>query len=459
MSCIFIFRRDFRLTDNTALIKCINMKLKILPIFIFDPEQLNRDTASSNFIEIMCKSLIELETYINKCGGKITFLKGAPHLVVKSLLNKFKNAHVAFNRDYSPYSLMRDNKIYEIAKDKLICCDDLFTHDYCFLKTVYHTSFGRFKKSVLPQDPLPVATATFNGAFMNIDIKCKFNCRPEDFFKPNLNIPIKPGRAAALERVKKMANHKISISEKCGEGTSLLSSYLHCGTISIREVYNWACRNNNLHIKVQLIWRQFYFITAIIRNKKYIGDFDKMMKAHYYRFYDRRFKTIKWRNDAAEYTALWSGKTGFPIIDAAVRQLNKTGFMHNRGRLLVGYFSVKILRISPWLPKWGGQAYFAAKLIDCCWANNVGNWRWVSSDTLDRAGQRFGRGYSGRMTSIDKWNAELSYIKCWVPELKDVPDKDIINWYTAHKKYKNKYFKPIVDTAARKREWMDMTSG
>jgi deoxyribodipyrimidine photo-lyase len=455
MKGLFIFRRDFRLTDNTTLIRACDECDVVYCIFIFDPKQLNRRTRSDNFVEIMCRTLIELESYVVKAGGKLGYFEGKPHEVVSSFIGKVDRVY--WNKDYSPYSVYRDSRIRSVCKRANLECSsdhDLWTVVYD--KIPWDTRFGFFKRDMFEIDPLPVKK--FRAKLGNIDeldhgLKPAF---PIKYYRENPNLAVVPGRSIGI---RKLENLKW---DRDGMESSMLSSYLKCGSISIRECWAISAKmdhNDMISFRTQMIWRQFYFMACIKMSFK--SNINQYIKSHYRDFYDSRYNTIRWLNKEDEFKSLWVGKTGFPFIDAAVRQLNKTGFMHNRGRLVVGYFSVKVLRIHPFLKDWGGQEYFSKKLVDCSYALNVGNWRWVASDTLDKSGQRFGKGYSGRPMNVNdftKWDPNAEYIKKWVPELRDCTVRQIKNYYTNGLKIPN-YPRPIVDLKTRKSEWNSMTSG
>ena len=231
----------------------------------------------------------------------------------------------------------------------------------------------------------------------------------------------------------------------------MLSTSLKFGVISIVEAYYAFHKNKLVDLIKQLYWRQYFFVLARFHYNDY-GHVDKF------------FETVKWKNNLSEAKALWDfGKTGFPIIDASVRQLISTGYMHNRGRLLVSSFAVKLLHQDPFGWKsYGGQAVFSRLLSDCCYANNYGNWNFTLGP-YDLGGYRFGHAgtLGGRVinpTNFKKWDPKLLFIRKYIPELDAIPDKDVFNWNTSFKKYPScSYPAPIIDYAARKKEWYKLT--
>ena len=215
------------------------------------------------------------------------------------------------------------------------------------------------------------------------------------------------------------------------ENTSHLSAYLKFGCVSVREVF--TCMKEQLGLKSpllrQLFWREFY--ACILFHYPHV--LGKSMKLKY--------DNIKWDNKTAYFNAWKKGKTGFPLIDAGMRELNETGYMHNRSRLLTASFLVKTLLID-WQK---GEKYFATKLIDYDPASNNGNWQWIAGSGADS--QPYFRIFNPWKNEFDP---KASYIKKWIPELKDVPAKDIYRWNEVCDSYKNIYIKPIVDYKDRR---------
>lgn len=439
-NCIFIFRRDLRLTDNTALIQAQKTHEKILPVFIYDVNQISR--GNNNFLAVQEQAINDLDNYIRKYNGKLYRFYGTPYKVINYLIKIYKPATVAFNMDYSCYAQERDKKIAEICKQNnvnLFTAHDVTLYDPVQIRMKYDRLFGVFAESVSKLE----MRVQKNGQnkYENICIEKQIPECPVKF-KPG-KIPVTATREWTLKVIKNNADVPISCA-------------LKLGLISPREIFKYYITNplpRSEKVIRGLIWREFYFATWLT-------------KSNHYDFYDPRFKTIEWRNDAVEMRAMWKGRTGVPIIDACMRELNETGFMWNRGRLLVGFYSVKILRINPFFSNtntgyysklfsetsnnidtgkynkksWyvGGQLYFSNKLIDCCYANNTGNWHWVASDLLDASGQRFGHGWSGRKYNVVKLKPEeKKYLEKWKPEKRDC----------------------AVDIEQRWSEWLEMTKG
>lgn len=461
MQGVFIFRRDFRIVDNIPLIESLKKCSKVIPIFIFDPYQLdikNSYHVSVNSVQFMLESLEDLNKQLN---NSLHFFYGDPVKVLQKLKKVSNFDLLSFNLDYSPYSQTRDSKIIEFAKKNGITLE-IYEHDNVLVdynKVLAnsgdpYTVFSSYYKSALKQKVNKVIKTTKKNFLSS---KLKGEVKLSDIKKKLIKTPnkdlIKGGRTEALKILKNIKDWRDYNSKRddLSYDTTHLSGYLKFGCVSIREVY-WEFKNdlqkNNDLIK-QLYWRSHYFVLARYSNSEYR-----------FKHIEDRFKNIKWSNKFGE--KMWYGETGFPVIDAGVRELNATGFMHNRARLLVANFSIKVLHIDPFGKKWSGQEYFSRTLIDCCYANNYGNWLWILGP-YDPSGYRFGKKntFSGRVfkdiINFSKWDKDLSYVRKWIPELKDVPDKDVKRWNTAYKKYPDIKYKPIVDFEDQIKKWYKLT--
>jgi deoxyribodipyrimidine photo-lyase len=441
--CIFIFRRDLRLYDNTTLIYVLNKYDLVLPVFIFDYNQLH-NSKNNFFIQAQNEAVADLNFYLKKKGSRLCCFYGKPHKVISYLIKNYQPNAVAFNNDYSIYSRERDTEIIKVCTsfspsgEKGVKIEIIIKHDNLLSPgTPFDKRFGFFIKSIVAQPVVPNKAKNYDNQ--------KFDRECPPFFSTSDTLSDKDSklrtRKATIELLKKKVNNSYSHSfspsflpkgknetgknetgknetgKKEWDVENSISVNLKLGLISVRELYKYGLEYKCVKLIKGALWREFFFGAWLYYSSSNKGN---------YRFYDERYGSIKWLNRESEIKALWSGKTGYPLVDASVRQLNKTGFMWNRGRLIVGFFSVKILRINPWLEKWGGQAYFSSKLIDCCYANNTGNWHWVSSDTLDASGQRFGKGWSGRPLNPEKLHpGDEDYIAAWGSKKKITP---IIDW-------------------------------
>ena len=411
-NAIFWFRRDLRLNDNHGLFKVLKNYKNVLPIFIFDPEILDRlpkDDARVNFIYNQLKSLNDsLEK-----NQKINTYYGRPEQIFKKLISDFPIEFVYTNHDYEPYAIARDKAIKSLLNEISI-------------------GFKSFKDQVIferneitKDDGLPYKVYTpyskkWLGAFTE---KC-FEAYPSEnllkhLCKMNFNQWVTLDAMGFTTSNLKIAPFKmdkqlIHLYEErrnipSVEGTSRLGPHLRFGTISIRRVVKKALKSSNITFLKELIWREFFM--QILWHFPYTVT--KSFKPQY--------EAIQWRNNKEEFEKWCQGETGYPLVDAGMRELNQTGFMHNRVRMLVGSFLCKHLLID-W--RWG-EAYFAQKLHDFELSSNISNWQWVAGCGVDAA--PYFRIFNPT-TQIAKFDKDHDYIKKWVPEYQEFS-----------------YVKPIVD--------------
>ena len=446
---IFIFRRDFRLTDNLGLIEAIKNSKEIIPIFIFNAEQIDKNKyKSDNAIQFMIESLAELEKKIKKKKGSLYYFYGKQDNIIKKILSKNKDVDsIYFNKDWTPYAIKRDEQINKICKKNKIDCFQI--EDYTLLPInkllnknnevykVYGSFYRNAKKYQVPK-PVKVEKVNFGKYKGNNDIELNFI---EKFYKKNENILVHGGRKNAkkiLARMKKFNQYSAKRNELDYE-TTHLSAYIKFGCVSIREVYHKMKKHLNPSNQLfnQLFWKEFYIYIS-----KYIPHVleGKSMKLKY--------DKIKWNTNNTIFKKWCEGKTGFPIVDAGMIELNKTGYMHNRSRLITSGFLVKLALID-WRK---GEKYFATKLIDYDPAQNNGAWQWASGSGADS--QPYFRIMSP-ISQSTKFDPDGSYIKKWIPELKDVEPKHLHDWGKFNNLYdlkKLKYAEPCLDyKKARKR--------
>ncbi len=459
---IHIFRRDLRIHDNVALNLLSKEVDKILPIFIFDPFQIDNTSENASYrsdpcVQIMIESLEDLDNELRENKSKLHYYYDEPYKVIEKLIKVVKPTYISYNSDFSKYSLKRDKLIDDVIyenKVNLIKYDD----DNCLNKMELYLNknkifkvFGVFYKHAIKIDVRDEVKKPKNLIKKNITFEFKGDIHK--FINNERKLHVKGGRQEALKIINNMSKYKDYENERdqLTYNTTFLSTYLKFGNLSIVEVHNAMKKYKLTPLIRQLYWRQFFFILA-----RYNSQFN-----NHYGHTDKFFQNIKWRNDAKEAKLLWTGNTGFPIIDAGVRQLLQTGYMHNRLRLYVSNFAIKILQQDPFDKPWGGQYIFSKLLIDSCYANNYGNW----NNTLgpyDLPGYRFGRaGTSGGRVydprDYKRWDPKLEFIRKYLPELEGIPDRDIFNWYKAHKKYDNIKYKPMIDFEERKDEWYNIT--
>lgn len=443
---LFIFRRDLRVFDNIALNTLHEKCENIYPIFIFTPEQITSKNAfkSDKAVQFMLECLDDLE---DQTAGKLQTFYGKNTSIIVDCIRTWNIDVVAFNVDYSPYAMKRDAEIVEVCKRMNV--QVLTAHDYYMnipgsILTVGGTPYQKFtpyyevahKKRVdAPKIKRNMRFVSSNGGVSHTisldDAKRRF-CAYGDK-------AIQGGRDNALEQMRRFSRIQTRYAVErndMSEDTSGLSAYIKFGCVSIREVYA-AFKHANMFIR-QLYWRDFY------ANILYVFPhvLGKAMKPKYVR--------IKWRYNAAWFKAWCEGRTGFPIVDAGMRQLNETGWMHNRARLIVASFLVKTLLIS-----WEhGEKYFAQRLVDYDPASNNGNWQWVAGTGADS--QPYFRIFNPTEQG-KRYDSDCEYIKKWIPELGGLSPREIHRWTENEDMYGVRgYPKPICDYREQKEEALKM---
>jgi|688.fasta_scaffold172316_2 deoxyribodipyrimidine photo-lyase len=444
---IFIFRRDFRIIDNTSLQLLLKSKEKILPIFIFNKKQIDRTVNkyySENCVEFMFQSLNELSpiNYYYTTDNDITILN--------DLKKRFNIGTIAFNKDYTPFAINRDKLIIDWCNDNKIKV--ITEEDYTLLKigTVLkdgktpYVKFTPFYKKTILNKPPAILNNSYNSTTFIKDSKSKSLDYYKKFFKiqenPNLNV--KGGRSNVLPILKKIKDNYFKDYDKERDypyldKTTKLSAYIKFGCVSIREIYFSVSSPYSNGIIRELIWHDFYanitYYFPYIFGKPFL----------------KKYTDVKWDTNNDFFEKWKEGKTGFPLIDAGMRQLNTTGWLHNRIRMLVACFLTKNLYLDWQL----GENYFATKLIDYDPSSNNGGWQWSGSVGTDA--MPYFRIFAP-MLQLAKFDKDCLYVKKWVPELRDVDKKIILKWETDYNKYPEiKYYKPMVDIKKTSKEFVE----
>lgn len=442
---IFIFRRDLRLQDNIGLIEALKNSAHVLPIFIFTPEQLvNNPYKSEHCVKFMIESLEELDSSLRKHKSKLFYFYGHPDKIVQKLLaNKSLDVNAVFiNKDYTPYSLKRDKSINKVCSHygvQLEEYEDILLLPIGTVKNGQnetYTKFTPFYNTASKIKIKPVIQNKMNNYYSNRHaISGEFNGDIHKFYKNDSNNikKDKSGRGEALAILHNVNSFKSYNKDRddLSYDTTHLSAHLKFGNVSIREVYHIfksKLGTKNQLIK-QLYWRDFYYNIAY--SFPHVFSTSGNLK--------EKYNKIHWNNNRNLFNKWKNGQTGFPIVDAAMREMNTTGFMHNRARLIVASFLVKILLIN-W--KWG-EKYFAQTLIDYDPSVNNGNWQWVAGSGADA--QPYFRIFNP-WEQAKNHDSECIYIKKWIPELKNISNKHILQWDKYHIEHKDvKYPKPIID--------------
>lgn len=423
---LFIFRRDFRLDDNTGLIKALEFSQSVIPCFIFDPSQVEKQNEyrSLNCVEFMLNSLQELNESLIKQKSELLLFYGKSPEILKEILAAIEIEAVFVNRDYTPFSKARDEALKDLCIKKKVAFlsfNDALLQDPDIIRTTTgkpYTVFTAFfrKASALP---VPNPHPNRHNNYLSSQLSCPSRISFDEILKKewgtyhNANLFQKGGRTEAVRILKNMATFKNY--EKTHDfpciATTGLAAHNKFGTVSIREVYHTvqSILGTNLLLR-QLFWRDFFI---------YIAYYYPSVFGHSFR---QKFNAIEWSYNTHHFARWINGTTGFPLVDAGMRQLKQTGFMHNRVRMIVASFLTKDLHID-W--RWG-EKYFAQQLVDYDPAVNNGNWQWVASTGCDS--QPYFRIFNPWLQQ-KKFDPECIYIKKWVPELQHIAPKIIHQWY------------------------------
>jgi deoxyribodipyrimidine photo-lyase len=448
---LFIFRRDFRVTDNIGLNLANSLCKHIYPVFIFTPEQVTGTNKfkSDNAVQFMIESLEDLSIQISKMGGKLLCFYGHNNAIVSYLIKELDINVVCFNADYSPYAIQRELGIIKICDTMDVAVE--YGHDYYLHPpgTIVNGQGNPYQKftpyyNVASKKKVDLPEKTRQIHFVTSNRHLQHSISLDDAFKrfvgkENPDILVHGGRTNAIKQLHVAAKNIKNYSKTHNElshPTSQLSAYIKFGCISIREVYK-TFRLKHDFIR-QLFWRDFY--------EGILYSFPQVL-GHALK---PKYNKIKWHHNSNWFKKWCNGETGFPIVDASMRELNETGYMHNRARLIVSSFLVKTLLIS-WEE---GEKYFATKLTDYDPASNNGNWQWQAGSGADS--QPYFRIFNPWRQG-EEYDPNCVYIKTWIPELTLLDPKIIHNWETEWKNYKDiKYPKPICDYREQKEKCLKM---
>ena len=405
-TAVFWFRRDLRLNDNHGLFKALSENDAVIPIFIFDPEILEKLPKNDARVEFIFDSLQKLNLELAKINKQIHILKGKPQLIFQQLLQQHTITSVYTNKDYEPYALERDQEVktfleqqnisFLAFKDQVIFEEDEIVKDDGKPYLVY-TPFKNKWKSVFRKTSLQFYQSELLLHKLKLTELTSIKSLEDIGFESShikvIAANTSPALIADYEETRNFPALK--------NGTSKLGPHLRFGTVSIRKMVEKAIAQKNEVFWSELIWREFFM--------QILWHFPHTQTKAFKPQYDH----IQWRNNEAEFELWKQGKTGFPLVDAGMRELNKTGYMHNRVRMLVGSFLCKHLLID-W--RWG-EAYFAEKLLDYEMASNIGNWQWVAGTGVDAA--PYFRIFNPT-TQIQKFDKQKEYINKWVPEFQEL---------------------------------------
>jgi len=473
---IYIFRRDLRLNDNIGLYRLQSEVDLIIPIFILDKYQIRKSSHninyfSSNAVQFMCTSLIDLSEQLADYDSYLRLFYGNPHKIIKKIFKWIiigypkSELYIGYNSDYSKYAIKRDKEIDTIAtKHNIIILKS--TDDYTLINLDLlpkadkngFKQFGAFYKNATKHVVNKPIKSTYNK-YINkqIIIKSEYDIKYlNKFYLYNDQIAQIGGRSNAqiiLKQLNKFSTYNDS-RDQLSYSTTNLSAYLNFGCISIREFYHQIKKilGINTQLLKQLYWRDFYLQALIF-----------LPLGNEYKHMDRRYDMIKWSNSKSDWTQLLESRTGFLIIDAAINEMKITGFMHGRARMIVGVFWTKYLLIDIFHPTYGSQVGFSKYLVDAVGpSQNKLNHQWITE--FDYAGKKFapsnapiaGRPMDISNRMIAKFDKECIYIKKWLPHLVNIESKELIKWNSIiAQKYNNIHPAPMFDSKLKYKEWIN----
>ena len=423
---IFWFRRDLRLYDNSGLSAATSDKLKVLPIFIFDTSITNKLPENDRRINFIYDNLVEMDSELKKkYNSSLNIFKGKPIEIFKELTGNYKINSVYTNNDYEPYAFSRDSSIKKLLESKKIQ----------FKSYKDHVVFE--KNEVVKDDGNPYVVFTpymrkwktnLNEDLTNLEEKKVLN----NFYTKTISGLLDLDNYGFIENDKKIESFKLNseIVTKYAEtrnfpsinSTSKLGPYLRFGTVSVRKIVTGLLKFKDQTFLNEIIWREFFM--------QILFHFPHTSTKSFKPKYDK----IVWLDDPKSFDAWKNGETGFPLVDAGMKELNKTGFMHNRVRMITASFLCKHLLIDWRL----GEKYFALKLNDYEMASNVGNWQWASGSGVDAA--PYFRIFNPH-TQIVKFDKNRDYINKWLnTDSNDYPN-EIIDHKIARKRCLETYKK------------------
>lgn len=422
-------RRDLRVDDNTALHNASMSGAPVLPLFIFDTELISRLPSDGAAFDFQAEALRQLQSSIASLGGKLILRHGKAMDVHKELIRELQPTALYFNRDYEPYARNRDNaitKLYESHGIEVKTFKDIVLQEPDEVLTgegkpyVVFTPFANAWKRLPLPEPLGKPSRFTTPDMVSVEILGSKELR-----KPKLitEPAFKGGEAEASKRWQRFLSSKIESYQQGRdipgiEGTSRMSPYLRFGCISIRRMAEDCRKTGELSrrktseegtgiIKYidELIWREFY--------QSVLYHFPRLLESNYRQEFDR----LPWKFNEKLFTAWKEGRTGYPLVDAGMRELNQTGWMHNRVRMVVASFLTKDM-----MHDWRlGAKVFEGKLLDIETASNNGGWQWSASTGVDPRPLRI---FNPRLQS-ERFDTDGNYIRKFVPELRNVPDKFI----------------------------------
>jgi deoxyribodipyrimidine photo-lyase len=426
---IFWFRRDLRLNDNHGLFKALQSGVPVLPVFIFDTEILNKlSTKTDGRVTFIYQHIVEIKTKLEELGSSFKVFYSTPEKAFGELLENYDLDTVFTNKDYEPYGMERDKKVvallqkaginFQSFNDHVVFEPNTIVKDNGQPYTVYTPYSKKWLAAYETRSEVIYPSQDLQNKFLKTMVFEMPEYETIGFLKSDITIPVLSIDEKLIEDYEKYRDIP-SLN-----GTSRLGIHLRFGTVSIRELTKLASRLSFTFLK-ELIWRNF-FIDILWHFPQVEGSAFKP-----------RYDFIEWRNNEAEFKLWCRGETGFPMVDAGMRELNATGFMHNRVRMVAASFLAKHLLID-W--RWG-EAYFAEKLLDFELASNNGNWQWAAGCGCDAA--PYFRVFNPEAQQ-KKFDPKSKYLLKWIPELGTVAyPKPIVDHKKARERALSTYKKAL----------------
>jgi len=408
---IFWFRRDLRLDDNVGFYKALHGKYPVLPLFIFDENILNELPEDDGRVTFIFDELQKMRDQLQEFSSSLAMYHGSPKDIFKEIISKFNVQNVITNHDYEPYAKDRDIEISELLqrkdigfytfKDQVIFEKDEIVKDDGNPYVVYTPYMKKWKATFNEDKHLKIyyTSQVMNNLLQHTRLP-NLSLHAIGFKRSKIEVPAYDVTPTTLQEYEKNRNFPAQ------EGTSRLGPHLRFGTISLRKIIKKAISEKNETFWQELIWREFFM--------QILWHFPKTVDNAFRKKYDR----IPWRKDKTDFKKWKEGKTGYALVDAGMRQLNLTGYMHNRVRMVAASFLCKHLLID-W--RWG-EAYFAEKLLDYELSSNIGNWQWAAGSGVDAA--PYFRIFNPT-TQLEKFDKNQTYVKEWIQDYgtNSYPDK------------------------------------
>jgi len=441
---IFLFRRDLRLQDNVGLNRALRECDQVAAVFVLDPRQIeDHPYFSAPAFRFMLESLEDLERALQRAGGRLYVAQGDPTIVLPGLVRALKASVVHANRDYTPFALERDQALSDACRQMGVnfsLSADLLLHEPEDL----HTSAGGPYRVFVPfrnaarAREIPAPEPRPRGGFVTWNLPGASHVPPPSS-APAGAPPGGRGRAFALVKrlggLQDYADRRDSLGEDCA---TRLSPHINFGTVSVREVWHRIsdALGEGTRLLDQLLLRDFYHHVAWHRPQVFSEAYHPV------------YRNLKWDVSPSRLARWTAGRTGFPIVDAGMRELAATGHMHNRARMITASFLCKDLHLD-WRE---GEQIFARRLVDYDPCVNNGSWQWAASTGCDA--QPWNRVFNPWRQQA-RFDPDAVYVRRWVPELSDLPPERILRFETEGPPRGSGYPRPMVDhevEAARAKE-------